>query len=158
MCNVSTMNTPPRLQVSGPATEALERLSKKRKLSAPPLPTDELAGDAFDFGDLFESVSPEQEAFPSLSWDDSDDETPQQPAQDSFSSARKRCRSAPSSLAGLMRSKSFKRGLCSTVDEDEAKTEFSDLLSKSNFDARLSASFSKLDDKTLFPSLELKGC
>ena len=112
MCKAKTsFTTQPRL-LNGVATEQVTRLSGKRKLGVPILQPEQRQ-TLFDFGDLYDAISPESEPFPSLSWDLQDDDVPEivQPtlcgAESSFSSSRKRPRTTD--FSGMVRSKSFRQ-------------------------------------------------
>jgi hypothetical protein len=61
-------------KVSGPATEALEHISKKRRLSYTPVEeTPAFDALSFAFDAMFETVSADCEAFPSIGWDFDDE-------------------------------------------------------------------------------------
>ena len=162
MCNSYNMNEP-QISVSGPATAALEKASKKRKLSTL-LPTVESSNDTFALLSMFDALTPEEESFPSLNWEfeEAKTEDPIVPV-DLGLGGRKRCRTAPGSLSALLRSKSFKLGL-STAEEVPRKSlnSFPDFSSIPEIVPRKSVNkISKLapiQPVQTFESFELCGC
>ena len=153
----------PQISVSGPATAALEKASKKRKLSTL-LPTVESSNDTFALLSMFDALTPEEESFPSLNWEfeEAKTEDPIVPV-DLGLGGRKRCRTAPGSLSALLRSKSFKLGL-STAEEVPRKSlnSFPDFSSIPEIVPRKSVNkISKLapiQPVQTFESFELCGC
>jgi hypothetical protein len=101
----------------GPATEALERSTKRRRLSQTGSESSNCA--SFQLDAMFNDISSiDDEAFPSIGWnfDDDDDEadaTPSVSAQTSFelSSFKTLSGSKRQSPAGMVRSKAFSCGL-----------------------------------------------
>jgi len=108
MCNAQVMK-PSQAFPSGPATQALEQAaSKKRRL-------ENSKGEepvSFDFDALFEAVSPDGEAFPSIAWSFDDE-----PAISVESIKNSICSPENNSGErfglGMRRSKSLKRDLAS---------------------------------------------
>ncbi|EEC45506.1 predicted protein [Phaeodactylum tricornutum CCAP 1055/1] len=116
MCNAkSAMNN----ILHGPASEALERTTKRRRIgsqnqSMPP------AADPFSSEDLFQSVtSASDEGFPSIGWNFDDDETDLEPFMattgDNF---RHRIKGTKRERGGLLRCKSFRQGLSGIALEE----------------------------------------
>jgi len=117
MCNAkSAMNN----ILHGPASEALERTTKRRRTgsqnhSMPP------AADPFSSDDLFQSVTPaSDEGFPSIGWNFDDDETDFEPLMattgDNF---RHRIKGIKRKCGGLLRCKSFRQGLSGMALEEQ---------------------------------------
>ena len=111
MCKAKTsFTTQPRL-LNGAATEEVKRLSGKRKLGVPILEP-EPRQTLFDFGDIYDAISPESEPFPSLSWDLVDEdvhEIVKPTVCDAESSFPSRKRPRTSDFSGMVRSKSFRQ-------------------------------------------------
>ena len=109
MCNARAITNP----IEGPATDALERFTKRRRSENRPgcLP------DHFSFHGVFHDLVgvQEEEAFPSIAWNFEDDEvdcpSALQEALGPVTSAMLGIKRPRSSRSGLLRSKSFKKDL-----------------------------------------------
>ena len=136
MCNMKASLSSQHYLLKGAATEELKRVSEmqrvsvKRKLSIPIIEP-EPAKSLFDFTDLYESVSPETESFPILTWDFNSEDCVAKASKPNLVSPENECarrnkRQRTSNLSGMVRSKSFKVGL-STLDESPLLSGLSNL-------------------------------
>ena len=117
----------------GPATQALDRATKRRRTENAAVKVKE---NKFDFEALFTAASPSDEVFPSITWDfDEKESTPKGCTVDPVSilplADKRRSAGSKRSLVGMLRSKTFKNSLCDLVSRDDCIAERPTLTSAS---------------------------